>query len=251
MILLSYKVFKDVQLKDNSLCEINVENLIEENSLEEVEEKDIEKMLSDAKKEASQITESAYKEKEEILEKTKEQAEQLKNESKQEGYEEGYKKGKEKGELEGEKICKQANDYLKEVFRLRQDIAEKTKPEITKLSVQIAEKIIQQQLTVDQEAILNIVSAALKKFSDQDLVLIRINPKDLNLLKEHKNTFQNYLKDKAEIEVLSDERIKPNNCNIESNYGLIEVNIEEYLEKAETLLKEALETGGENENKLR
>lgn len=242
---LLYKVLKSARVREDEMYEVAVKNLVPVSEEKINHETDKEKSKSEdliraAREEASQLIKGAQNEKERILKEAKEQAEKLLIEARGKGYQEGLKKGR----AEGEKIRQQAEQHLKNVKELHREVLHSLEPEVVELSVKIAEQLIHQQFSLNRETILGIVSAAVKKLSDQSYILIRVNPQEADILKKNRERLKLYLKDQARVEILADSEISRGSCRVESDCGLVKVNLEEGLKEVKSVLKEVLEAGG-------
>ncbi len=238
------KVLKSARLNEEVLYEVAVKNLIPISEGKTVYEpfkgKSInEDLIDGAREKASQLIKAAQVEKERILKEAQEQAEKLLIEAREKGYREGLENGK----AQGQKIRQQAEEYLEKVNELRREVVHSLEPEVVELSIKIAEKLLHQQFSLNRETILGIVSAALKKLSDQNYILIRVNPQEAEVLKKNREQLKLYLKDQARVEILADSEILLGSCRVESDCGLVEVNLEEGLREIKLVLEEVLEAG--------
>ena len=246
-------------MKENTICEIAVKDLIIERpsknkSIKDENDKDYSEIKRNAEDEAAVIIQSANEEKEKILAEAKSKAEKLQKEAQEKGYKEGLEKGRAEGIAEGkaagETIRQKAEEHLNKVAQLRKETIEKLEPEIVELSVNIAEKILHQEVSLNPQVITELVVAALKILSDQDFILIRANPQDLEVLEENVQNLKRYLKNKAELEFLVDEEINRGFCRVESDHGMIEVNLDESLKEVKSALEEVMETGDDSQHQL-
>lgn len=144
-------------------------------------------------------------------------------------------------EAEREKLSQLSqalSEAINEFKRLNETVFSSHREQIARLSVGIAEKILQNQISQGQYDIEKIVLESLKTAPSQQNVSIRLNPDDLQ-------RFQQILKDKDSdvsfnAELLPDVNIGPAQCIIETDKGMIEHLIDKHLEQ----ITEALKTGG-------
>ena len=127
---------------------------------------------------------------------------------------------------------------INEFKRLNEDVFNSHREQIARLSVGIAEKILQKEIAEGQYNIEKIVQESLKTAPSQQDVSIRLNPDDLQ-------QFQQILKDEGSdipfgAKLLPDANIGPAQCIIETDKGMIEHLIDKHLAQ----ITEALKTGG-------
>lgn len=130
------------------------------------------------------------------------------------------------------------SEAINKFKRLNEDVFNSHREQIVRLSVGIAEKILQNQIAQGQYDIEKIVLESLKTAPSQQDVSIRLNPDDLQHL-------QQILEDKGsnislDAKLLPDVNIGPAQCIIETDKGMIEHLIDKHLAQ----ITDALNTGG-------
>jgi type III secretion protein L len=150
-------------------------------------------------------------------------------EYRQRGYEEGYNEGLEQGKQELTQTILGINRQNEERFR-------NYEPELVRLAVRIAEKIIGQQVQVNPETVVHIVAKALGAVRHQREIFIRVNPDDYNVIQEHKSMLLEKLSRAQDIDIRPDPNIHPGSCRIESELGTIDANLTHQLEAIERVL---------------
>lgn len=182
----------------------------------------------------------------------------LQAEAKQKGFAAGYAEGAEKGMIEGREIgAAKAHAELEEScttelrnfktsldeslasvdFAMKKwyDEAERS---LGRLAVGIAEKLIHQTLTIEPEAVLAIVRAALTEALGATEVRIRINPFVAPAVKCRKQELMAVVGTAKSIEIVEDPNIEFG-CAIESDLGKVDANIDNILGRIATAVKEA------------
>ncbi|MFC1705329.1 type III secretion system stator protein SctL [Planctomycetota bacterium] len=178
----------------------------------------------DAYEEAKNILTVAEQEAERI----RQEAEQLRNEHIKQGYDEGYRKGY--GEaLQG--LARLEKEYSEELDRLE--------PEVVQLSVQIAEKILGEEMQLRPEAIIDIVAQALRTVRHQKDIVVRVNPSQVPIMEAQKSTLLGILSRAREVRIVSDESLRPGGCIIETEVGILDADIQTQLEEIRSALANA------------
>ena len=238
----------------------------EENPKEENEERDGVKKSSDgsdAKKNSQNSSESGEKrvedsfvidkeaikrELQEIIETTKKQALEearlIKEQAKKEGFELGYREGYEKGL----KDAKGVFDKIIEEYTLKmQQAIEKlamTASEISKkyeelesvatdMVLDIAKKVISNELKTNREAVRSMVKDALG-LVDSKKIKIRMNPEDVSKLDK------SVISESKTVEIVEDKNLKKGSLIIEEDNGnIIDASVDTKLEQIKgTLVNE-------------
>ena len=111
--------------------------------------------------------------------------------AKNEGYEHGKEKALAELKVHGENLLKAINGLELE----KQKIIGEFKPELLELSIKIAEKILQSELSQNEQAINNVIDEAIRKITDKDRVIIRVNAKDAEIVRSHRNVILDQMSD--------------------------------------------------------
>ena len=138
-------------------------------------------------------------------------------------------KARQKGLSEG----KQAGyaEWTEEILKLRQlkeEFYKQAEPEIIKLTMAIAEKVIGKLVKEHREAIASIVRQALEK-SLGDKIIVRINPEDLKKLKVEDIHFGDFLDRTRQVHLKEDESVPRGGCVVETEVGTIDAQLETQL----------------------
>jgi len=155
-------------------------------------------------------------------------------------YETGLQKGCDDGYQAG---LQQAADSLAnlgqialELENIKQDLYQRAEKDVVDLALAVSKKILDQELTTNREAVLGVVKAALKKVTDHSQITIRINPADLQTVKQAEPRLAAYFENSSGVSYEADETIGPGGCIIETNFGDIDARLDQQLKTiAETL----------------
>ncbi|MFQ5455224.1 MAG: FliH/SctL family protein [Nitrospirota bacterium] len=170
----------------------------------------------------------------------------IKREAFQEGFQQGFKEGKEEGYRESDNRIKPVMSIIKDMDNFKEHILKESEHDIVQLSISIAKKIICQEIKLNKEIILNIVSSAIKKIVDRDQIWIKVNPNDAETLNHNLSKLTMYTGDIKNITIKGDESISVGGCIIETSHGDVNAAIESQLYE----IKEEL-TKGFNDSRIR
>jgi type III secretion protein L len=159
-----------------------------------------------------------------ILEAAQAQAEEIRAQAQQE-YEEairrGYQEGYEKGLAEWLRA-------LEEVHAGLTSLVEQAKPQIVRLALRVAEKILRQRLDLTPEAVVPMIDEALRSLRAQQnmRVLLRVHPDDRPILEPHRQRWMERLPWLGSLDIVVDEDLPRGGCRIETDFGTVDATIE-------------------------
>lgn len=161
-------------------------------------------------------------------------------------FREGYETAKQQLQNEFEaQLIKKAEEFYRILSSFEEKLADYDTaiPEvISTVSINIAEKIISAQLENKSE-IETIIKKSLKKIIGANDILVKINPRDFELLNAGNNI--NFLEEsdtKVRFEVT--ESIQQGGCFIESEVGNVDARISSQLEELNRIFKNNISTNG-------
>jgi type III secretion protein L len=167
-------------------------------------------ILEQARAEAVQITAQAEQDREPVLE-----------EARQQGYSKGL------GEW---------NDTLVNAWKYRDEFLAQSEPELVRLAVEIARRIVGKELVTRPEAILGIVDEAVKAIRAEKRLTIRVNPGQEARVRAHTESLGPLAGDVARVLVVADPAVGMGGCVVESELGIIDAQLETQLERFEEAL---------------
>lgn len=176
-------------------------------------------IIARAEARAKQIIDQANKQAENNAQKLAEKA-------REEGYRQGYREALEQARNEAEEIRSQARKVLQQAEEQRAKILDSLEEEILLLSLDIAEKIIGQKLTMEPESVMAIAREAVQLVKNRDTVTIFHNPADLEIFEQYREDLQKLLPAHASLVFISDEIISPGGCIVETEHGRVEATLE-------------------------
>lgn len=169
----------------------------------------------------------AVRQREEILRESREEAEKIREAAHREGFDEGYREGLERGQREAENLRREAEEVLAEARRRREEIIASAEPEVVRLALEMAEKILHRRLKEDPEAVVDVVVRALQEIPYGSPIQVRVNPDDEVTCRQAEERMYRCLRGAAEIEIITDDGVPRGGCRVETADGRVEVLPEE------------------------
>lgn len=148
------------------------------------------------------------------------------DEIRQAAYREGYEEGYREAERAGREIRAQAQAVLKQAEEIRAQTLNDLEPEVLELAVDIARRMVAEQLTLEPETISGIVRTALERVRDRERFLVYAHPQDARVLETRLDDFRQLVSPDAVIKIIADESIQAGGCRIETELGLVDATLE-------------------------
>jgi flagellar assembly protein FliH len=155
------------------------------------------------------------------------EAEQRAAESYRRGVSEGEAAAARRAEEQMKSKVEQLGRAIEHLAGFRARIRRETEPEMVRLSVAIARRILRRELTVDPHALTGLLKAALEKIDAAEVHRVRIHP-------QYTAVVRNLLAGAASrIEISGDETVDPGTVVMETARGAIDASVETQLSEIE------------------
>lgn len=184
----------------------------------------VKKQVVEAREDAARIVAEARRTAAEIAERTAREAVELRREALEAGREQAS------GEF---------TETLAATFEKRDRTLREIEPDVLRLSIKIAEKIVGRELQTDRKAIADMVATALRNVRQQERLIVRVNPNDFPIVEEFKASL-NQAGRATFLDFEPDPKIATGGCIIESEVGTVDARLETQLKILErSLLRQA------------
>ena len=181
----------------------------------------VRKKTLDAQSDANEIVSDARQEAQSVL---------LAAEAKLKAANEFYESERKRGYAEGEgKALAQVTEQLLAIKKLKEDFFAQAEPELIRLSLAIAEKVLGRMVHEHPEAVQQVVRQSLER-SLGDRITVRVNPLDYKNLQEQQASFKDALDRSKRLLLKEDESIAQGGCVVETEVGTIDAQLETQLE---------------------
>ncbi|MDX9916860.1 MAG: FliH/SctL family protein [Gudongella sp.] len=169
----------------------------------------------------------------EIVQKARAEAEEIKERARVEGHSKGFEEGYSEGEREVfEKLSdlhKRATDTILEAQKQVEEYVSNQRENIIRLAGQMAEKIVNQRIDSEGDALLTMINQVLQEYKKGGVLIIYCNRKHMRKLKE--NVFE-LKKHNGEIEyiIMEDPMLEENRITLEYDNRIIDMDIAEQIQ---------------------
>lgn len=155
-----------------------------------------------------------------------------------------HRRGRQEGSAAVEaklgQTIKALTEALEEVSRLRETLARNSSQDMLRMVMAISEQVIRRALEADPKNILALIENALQASIQSDYCRIRLNPQDLDLVKEHKPLFLASVSGLKNISFDADPTVSAGGCKISSDFGDVDATIESQLEEIRKALQDII-----------
>lgn len=157
----------------------------------------------------------------------------------------GFAEGREMGRQEALREFQDAYDMLEQYALTlnaeRKELAARFEEQLVMLASQMAEKILNAELSMKPALLANIVRAALKEISSATQVMIRVHPQDLALLKNRSQQLAEVLSGNSVLDFRPDETLARGDCLVDSDIGSLDARLTSQLKSLREQLESSME----------
>jgi flagellar assembly protein FliH len=117
----------------------------------------------------------------------------------------------------------------------RHKLMESAEPELVRLAVGIAERVLHQQIALDRGVVVEMAKVAIARLVDKESVTVRVNPGDLERMREHRDE----LLDSGELKnfrIIEDQRVDRGGVVVETDGGTIDARVSTQVNEAKRVL---------------
>jgi flagellar assembly protein FliH len=161
----------------------------------------------------------------------------------EQAYESGFRKGQGLGEEQAaalmEPVVARLARTIEELSGQRRRMRREAEEDVVRLALAIGRRILHRELSIDPEALLGVVKAALTKLERHEVNRVRVHPADLIMVKRH---FEQ-LDLSGPIEVVADSSLERGAVVFETPRGNLDASLETQLLEIQRGLSDRLLRG--------
>ncbi len=173
--------------------------------------------------------------------------EQARREGYQRGYEEGYRDGEQHARQQAETALQQTLETLRAelqralsaVHAQYEAYLQTAESQMLELALEVVRKVVREELRLQPEHVRAIVREALRRVQGFGRLRIRVNPLDIETVRQHRPALLQIVDGAEGIEIIEDRRVDPGGCIIETEQGVYDARIRTQLGEIERVLREA------------
>jgi flagellar assembly protein FliH len=204
---------------------VDVEEIARQaHQLVETAEQHAHALLDDAHERAQSLISDASTRAAALVEATKAQA-----------HDEGHAEGMAAADREMSEMVATMRNLVDMARIERHKLIEEAEPELVRLAIGIAERVLHQQIALDRGVVVEMAKVAISRLVDRETVTVRVNPGDLERMREHRDDFLSG-GDIKNFRVIEDQRIDRGGVVVETDGGTIDARISTQLNEAKRVL---------------
>ncbi|MER3402643.1 MAG: hypothetical protein C4336_08375 [Armatimonadota bacterium] len=181
---------------------------------------------------ANEIVRSAYA-----------QAEQIHQQAYQQGYTAGMQEATTTAQnalqLQIENLRQEVNQFLQQLQHEFDTYIQSTEAHMVELVMEIARKVIREELRVHPDHVVAIVRDALRRIKGVGTVRVVVHPADLERVRQNRIHLLTVLEGVERLEIVEDRRVEAGSCRIETEQGTYDARLSTQLELIEHALRQA------------
>ncbi|MCE5300218.1 MAG: hypothetical protein LLG37_05020 [Spirochaetia bacterium] len=189
--------------------------------------------LSRLEIEMEQLKEKSEAEAKAVIERAQMDAQEIKTNAQKQGFDSGFEKGyfegleKGKNEIDAKyaAVVATIQSIAETALSEKHKIIRNTEDDIVKLSIDVARKVVDQEISVKPEVVVNFVNEAIKMLENREKITIYCNPADIDLLKSHREDFKKITDITETLHILPDELLERGECRLESVNQIVDTDI--------------------------
>jgi len=199
-------------------------------------------ILEKAGIEAKNVIGEAEEEAREIRLAAERDAELLRKKAEEEGYKNGWDKAMEEAQQRLEQARQQSEDIIEQAHNERLSILSSCESIIVNMAMEIAEKIVEQELTTNPDIITRLVHNIIDSMNTAETYKVLVNPEDyVNLAAEiTERTFSPI--GNENIQLIADSNVSRGGCIVETDLGSVDARLETRIASVEEALMDEVRT---------
>lgn len=192
-------------------------------------------VLDEAAQNAEALLADAHERARTMIEEAAARAETIEQQARQSGHDEGFAAGRDAADHEMNEMLATMRGLLQMAHAERHKIMESAEPELVRLALGIAERVLHQQVALDRGVVVEMAKTAIARLIERDTVTVRVNPADLERMREHRDELV-AIGDVRNLRVIEDGRVDRGGVVVETDAGTIDARISTQLDEARKVL---------------
>lgn len=152
------------------------------------------------------------------------------------GFHKGEAAGQEQGIARLDPVAEQLARAVADLSQSRRKLRRDAEQDVVKLALAIGRRIVHRELSMDPEAILGVVKAALEKLEGREVDRVRVHPENADIVRKHVER----LGRSKRLEVVGDPRLDRGAVVFETACGNLDVSVDTQLEEIQRGLVDRL-----------
>lgn len=170
-----------------------------------------------------------------LVEDAQQRVSRIEADAKAHGFEQGVSDGRTAAHAEMDEMLETMRGLVEMARVERHKIIEGAEPEIVRLSVAIAERILNQHVALEPNTVLDMTKSAIVRLVNRETVTVRVNPADIESMRGNRDNIM-AMNDIDNLRIIEDQRVDRGGVVIETDAGTIDSKISTQLREVRRLL---------------
>jgi flagellar assembly protein FliH len=192
---------------------------------------DAEAIVDRAAGDAESLIRHAERKALELVEAARGHVAKIEEDAREAGREQGYAAGKSTAEDELAPVITTIRELIESVRAQRAAVIAGAEPELARLAMAIAERVVHTELQTNQNVVVENVRQALTRLVSREVVTLRVNPVDLDTIRQHRDEIV-AAGDVEHLRIVEDQRVDRGGVVVETDAGTIDSKISTQLREA-------------------
>ena len=188
-------------------------------------------LIDDATTRAEALLGDARDRARKLIEDAAQRAASLLDQAKSDGRKDGYQAGADAANREMSEMLETMRGLVDMAGIERHKIISSAEPEIVRLAMGIAERVLHQQIALDRGVVVEMAKAAIARLVDRESITVRVNPADLEGMRGHRDDVL-ALGDVKSMRIIEDQRVDRGGVVVETEAGTIDAKIQTQISEA-------------------
>jgi flagellar assembly protein FliH len=192
-------------------------------------------LIDGAARSAEALVDDAQARAQSLLESATSSAELLAADARRQGHAEGYAAGIAEAQSAMAGMLATLRELVEATRGERHSLLASAEPELVRLAVGIAERVLHQQIALDPGVVVEMARAAISHIVDRETITVRVNPADVEQMRAHRDELL-ALGDVKTMRVIEDQRVDRGGVILETDAGSIDAKISTQLTEVRKIL---------------
>ena len=192
-------------------------------------------LRAEAARESELLLTDAHNRARALIEDAAERADAIAQEARKSGHEDGFDAGRTAADREMNDMLVTMRGLLEMARAERHKMMEEAEPELVRLALGIAERVLHQQVALDRGVVVEMAKTAIGRLIERDSVTVRVNPADLERMRQHRDELI-AIGDIRNLRVVEDQRVGRGGVVVDTDAGTIDARISTQLDEARKVL---------------
>ena len=196
---------------------------------------DAQELLDVAARNAEALLDDAHERARTLVEDAAARADTIAQDARRRGHDEGFAAGRDEADRQMNDMLVTMRGLLEMARVERHKLIEAAEPELVKLALGIAERVLHQQIALDRGVVVEMAKVAIARLIERDTVTVRVNPADLERMREHRAELI-AIGDIKNLRVVEDRRVDRGGVQVDTEAGTIDARISTQVEEVRKIL---------------